>query len=359
MDNISYIPNKQMTVLWSGGTDSTLLLFEAAMKAKEYSKDVYALVIKSDNIDEEKEKLEKQSRQLILEEFKKRGLNNIKVVQAKIDVWANKWARHTHAQDFMWTITTHMAIEDSIVYYAYIKDDDYDIEGLHRSMTLFNAMSTHCATMNELQFPYQHRTKKYIIENLIKYGLYDKVWFCQNPIDGKCCNGCTSCILHNDTLIKMGLKDSDEKLSDYFHKIRVPFEANENTLEFMKNKSISNIKKNTKLNKFKSMVTYYTLKATVNYYISSLNMSDKTELKALYDAMNITTDGVTRKFITEELNKRLDEIKDIIKTKYIYKSVRKYKDIEDLIKGAILMDDYEQVNFLSETLVYILSNGDK
>ena len=73
--NLSQVADtNQHVVVWSGGCDSTLLLKMVASKFGTEQKPVIAVSMKINYIDENKEKMEDESRKKILEELRKRGL---------------------------------------------------------------------------------------------------------------------------------------------------------------------------------------------------------------------------------------------------------------------------------------------
>lgn len=212
-----YSSGRGIAVLFSGGADSTLLLFEVAKAAKSIGQKVTALSISTNNINRNQQRLEKTARAKILDSLKQKGYDNIEILEGKMNFDADGPVRYCgRAQDYMWMFAANFYLKKSDIFVGYIGDDNHEIESQFKTISLFNAASAHGESGNILRMPYQTKSKYDIIRKLIDYDLYKLTWFCEFPtgIDAPC-GACTTCKNHEITLKSLGLIESIS-IQEYF-----------------------------------------------------------------------------------------------------------------------------------------------
>lgn len=199
-------------LMWSGGTDSTLLLYELL---DTYGADhVIAISYIYPWLLSDKASSEKIAREAI---------------KAKLNTLGPKFANFSHTeitvsqeqktgsflqaiqggglpQAVAWLLSVPLfAEENSYIYDGGIRCDDLTLrlEDYHRLFTGVAGVMRKGLTLRE---PHLHYTKANVLERLIEYDLYDIAWYCEQP-DGvmKPCRKCTPCITHIAALIELYL----------------------------------------------------------------------------------------------------------------------------------------------------------
>lgn len=174
-------------VLWSGGMDSTLLLYN---RANEYENDtINALTILTEAGSTKQRSQEKKARRKLLKVLPK----NIKHHEVKVD----STIRHQTWQMPIWLsyLIPHVGSDD-IVSIGYLASDGYTFWGLREK--LLTAFNSHMKLMGNnkavLEFPYESFTKGWVIKELRKAKLLSKCWYCGEPKKGKPCGKCMKCM---------------------------------------------------------------------------------------------------------------------------------------------------------------------
>lgn len=172
---------------WSGGYDSTLLLYETAKKNP--TQQINALTILNVFNTKEQSRAELKARNQLKKKFK---LNNIKY--HIIDI------RYTNTNDTFqmtrWLSTIIPVLSDGdTLSLSYLSSDGADFfmlkpefeKAFHACMKLREISCT-------LEFPLMYKTKGYVIKELKKAKLLPYVWACGQPNKGKPCGICMKCI---------------------------------------------------------------------------------------------------------------------------------------------------------------------
>lgn len=190
-------------VMWSGGTDSTLLLYELIMAYG--AENVFAISYDYPWLLENKKLSEKSHRDLFkskLECMKYMNGNKINHTEIKIS-HSTITGKHLYAspgglpQAVGWLLSIPIYIpNDSYIYLGSIKDDDLTLHmGDYHKM--FESMSNVLFRNIILREPYLYFDKYQILDKLFQYGLYDTTWACEMPQEINIpCGKCQPCIHH-------------------------------------------------------------------------------------------------------------------------------------------------------------------
>ena len=219
-----------ITVMFSGGCDSTLVLYKTLMsiQKKEISNTVVnALTIINNQVPAQKEQLE--ARIKIIEEFKKRELffNHINVHINADGHGIQPGEPYGMVQPSIWLTQAPLYISNNeILRMGYHEGDSfwthrhYAEEGFKN---ICKVMEKNCI----IEYPLKLKRKPEIIMELKKRGLYELCWYCEHPtIDSKPCGECFPCQTHrtalwqnetfkSDAPIICNSDDSDVKIEDY------------------------------------------------------------------------------------------------------------------------------------------------
>lgn len=197
-------------VCWSGGADSTCLLYE--LLDAYGSSNVVAISMKYPWLLTDKWESEKMHREAIKAKLKLLGpkFTGFKHTEFIIeeDRVTGSLLQAVHErggspQLVGWMLNAvNYAENDSYVYTGAIRDDDISIinngEGY---CMMFEGAAKVVNKRITLREPYMRLPKTTILEKLFKYNLYDVVWFCELPRDiNRVCHKCNPCILHKNSL---------------------------------------------------------------------------------------------------------------------------------------------------------------
>lgn len=205
-------------VMWSGGCDSTLLLYEVL---ETYGpENVVAVSYNYPWLLNNKSKSEEIHRELF--KSKLRTMNKtyattpINQLEFKIDMKAisGEFPGLYYAglpQAVAWLLSIPIcARDDSYIYTGAIKSDDLTLQ-LESYHDMFDGVSRTLSRKIYLREPYLYLTKANVIEKLMRYGIYDTTWFCEIPsdINGPCYN-CIPCKTHIAALTELSLGTKDD-----------------------------------------------------------------------------------------------------------------------------------------------------
>lgn len=201
-------------VLWSGGCDSTLLLFELL---QEYGSDnVVAVSYNYPWLDKIKHDSEVAYRNAFKAKMNLRGSRyaNFKHIELEIGSTSDK--------GFAWPVSGGLpqAIAWLLSIPLYMNDGDYVYEGgiKEDDLTLFtdeyqsivDNISTILGRKIKLRRPYLYYRKADIIDKLIRYDIYDCTWYCEMPRDvGTPCCHCVPCATHINALVYLTQMSND------------------------------------------------------------------------------------------------------------------------------------------------------
>lgn len=204
-------------VLWSGGCDSTLLLYELL---ETYGpENVIAISYKYPFLLENKYLTEKKYRDKFKEKMKEKGPNfsnfkhmeiNVSYGQQNIDDCVSiRSGGLIQAVSWLLSVPIFTRTNDKI-YSGIISGDDLLI-WLNSYEELFKNVSKILDRDISLRLPYIQMTKADVIRKLIQYDLYDSVWFCEIPPEvNKKCYKCKPCLNHFAALNYLQMVEDDE-----------------------------------------------------------------------------------------------------------------------------------------------------
>ncbi len=188
-----------MLVLWSGGCDSTLVLYDLARTEGTKEKPIRTLTIVHPQVLARREQA--KARIAILKKFKEDGLhvqaNHIVVHQSgglEVSAYGN-------AQSILWLSTAVLYLEDKEKLYTGHNMDDGDIwpDAVTLNVAFTNLCQVGCRESSWVT-PLIFVEKRQILQRLKDAGLLDLCWWCENPQDGKPCRNCNPCILHETAM---------------------------------------------------------------------------------------------------------------------------------------------------------------
>lgn len=179
-------------VLWSGGCDSTLALFDESRKS-EKGKPTKAISVDHYNVGAGKQQARARTR--ILAALKKRG-HYVEHVTVKISADEGtilKAQQSGIVQAALWlgTVTPYLATDEDLVT-GYIRGDD----AFHYRSQLVGAFRGLRNLQNkngELRFPLEWSEKADVIRRLREVDLFDLVWWCEDPHMFNPCGDCAPC----------------------------------------------------------------------------------------------------------------------------------------------------------------------
>lgn len=204
-------------VLWSGGYDSTLVLYE--LLNAYGAENVIAISYRYPWLDPTKYENEKNHREAIKAKLKLRGkeFSNFTHVEFDISQTAiNGDLLRAHSnmglpQAAAWLLSIPLYVENhSCVYDGTIHDDDltFQIDAYYKT---FRNVSKIINKDIYLRQPYLYLNKSEILEKIFQYDLYEECWFCEMPVDiGKICCECKPCKTHLSALTVLSLTTKDE-----------------------------------------------------------------------------------------------------------------------------------------------------
>ena len=192
-------------VLYSGGCDSTLVLYNLLKDNKRTSgcAKIHALSVVHCQVGANEQN--KTARKLFEAEMLKRELYDVVFSDIKIETdfncSANLGGEWGLTQPIIWAINAVLyAKNEDTIYFGYHSGDDFWI---HR-VAFEEAIQNMCKVCNKnikLEYPLKFMSKAEIIKELKVRGLYDLCWYCEYPTIGNTpCGNCLPCKLHRTAL---------------------------------------------------------------------------------------------------------------------------------------------------------------
>lgn len=200
-------------VFWSGGCDSTLLLYEL-IETYGFS-NVVAVSYKYPWLGS------KYNNEKIHREAFKAGMRlkygDIQIRHLEIDVSSEMvsgtnipWIPSGLPQSVAWLLSVPLYVPPkSYIYDGGIKSDDLtlNIDSYNRTI---ESVSDLLSKDLVVRHPYIMMDKWEIIEKLFKYNMYQYTWFCEMSGDEKPCNNCHPCRTHITALMYLKEFSDDE-----------------------------------------------------------------------------------------------------------------------------------------------------
>lgn len=210
----------QHVVLWSGGCDSTLLLWTLLRKAERQNmkRKIMAITASPSFLVPDKLAAEIRARERITDEINARGYM-FDEFNIKIDT-IGKAAVGSYnqglPQQLMWVSMALPYVPDnSIIHFGYIRGDDFWMYRQYVESIVEN-MGKMLGKKLYISYPLSHTKKYEVISELKKDKLYKRTWFCERPtmVDGKpiACGYCDACKTHKmHKLYLKNINDEDAK----------------------------------------------------------------------------------------------------------------------------------------------------
>lgn len=199
-------PHPKVLVCWSGGCDSTLLLYHVAKQYGTAGSPVRAFALDSDSHLTAGRK-EAQARKRILRELRKRGLN-IELTEMSLTATAGSGlSDHGLPQAVMWLLASQALTDQETLAMGYVKGDDW-LANIEHFQTVFNKLQTIAGRTGTLWLPLMFTEKRGVLHQLREMDLLELTWWCGAP-DGRKktqapCGKCASCETHATALWKLG-----------------------------------------------------------------------------------------------------------------------------------------------------------
>ena len=193
-------------VIYSGGCDSTLMLYEIAKEYGTKEKPVIALSYNHHAPCPVKAIIEKKTRESFRKYCKKNKIYiNFTEVSVGIKAVSKRYFSISHhpgiVQPYLWLGALGVAMLGwRNFYFGYIKHDDF---WMFKSefVEAFKALQKVIMTENKVFFPLMDIHKENIIRKLKEYEIYDLTWHCETPTkEHEACGTCTPCKKHKEAL---------------------------------------------------------------------------------------------------------------------------------------------------------------
>lgn len=231
--------NAKHYVLWSGGFDSSVLLYELLLAYGE--ENVVAISYKYPWLVPEKIKQEELHREAFksLLKIRNNSIANFQHVEFEITQKSinggllNPYSHLGLPQSIAWLLMAPIYVEeDAYLYDGGIKNDDLTLI-THEYQSLIDSINKIINKNIHVRQPYLLLTKDQIIEKaLLQYGIYDTSWYCETPnANGTPCGHCVCCKTHISSLIHLYIDSSG------FTRVKAKEKLNEiiNSNEYYKN----------------------------------------------------------------------------------------------------------------------------
>lgn len=224
-----------MLVLYSGGCDSSLVLFDIVQATLQKTVDngieqycmcggfikydpnerINVISINHEQVPAKEES--KRARQKLIEILSKRFPEK-RILAGEVDICnVGCQAQHNNGiiQPALWLLHAAQYLEaKEDLYVGYIRTDDI-WHHKHDLIAAFDALQRMANRTGKLVFPLEWYTKQDVIKNLKLAKIYQYTWYCESPRDGKKCNGvhkCHSCDEHDAALDRINKRDALDKI---------------------------------------------------------------------------------------------------------------------------------------------------
>lgn len=189
-------------VMFSGGCDSSLLLYEEAMKISRkevcYST-VVAVSVCHDQI--RHSSVQRESRVRFLDEMRRRELDrHIQCVEVDITQRGGSVTVSGLVQPSIWfsLAPLYAGAEDTVLLGYH--DGDQFWQYRHEAEAALHGLSALLNKKLVASYPLRLTSKADIIKTLKDRGLYDLCWYCENPVGWSVCGTCDPCKTHRTAL---------------------------------------------------------------------------------------------------------------------------------------------------------------
>lgn len=196
-------------VLWSGGCDSTLVLYDLAVKEGTRDRPVRALTVKHSMVNAWREQA--AARKRILARFEQLGLH-VACSQVDLTFRGRHWPTSPMGQATAWVAIAALMVEDKErLYTGHHEGDSMWLSWSNLSYAFQQLCSAGGKNDVRWETPLFDVRKRGVIERLRKAKLHRLCWWCEHPRGGKPCGGCAPCRAHELALHEMRRWPDEEK----------------------------------------------------------------------------------------------------------------------------------------------------
>lgn len=211
---------KQINIMWSGGCDSTLLLYWIIERLKAINDDrvVNAWTFTHQQLNENKLVWERQKRNRFMIWAEDQGFKN-KILNREVFLPKEviSIGENSCCQAAIWTSNVIPIIEkDSILFSGYHRGDDFFSYTIFKSwMNLFISLNALYGKSIKFYTPLNGYSKIDIIRFIKAIpGLYENTWWCESVWDnGKQCGTCLPCKTHESALLYYEKHNCSDKMT--------------------------------------------------------------------------------------------------------------------------------------------------
>ena len=215
--------NRMHFVNWSGGTDSTLCLYELL---KYYGPEhVTAITYKFPWLDKTKFKHENECRENFKKKMDHDGLGGFRhtTFVCEQQGYLLNGVQGGNPQSTSWLLTIPLYMYNGDYFYdTSIREDDILLknESIHKTIKHVSKLLDRKIIFRQ---PYAYYHKYQILQKLFEYDIYHYTWYCELPCPDNCFN-CQPCRLHMSSLDYLSFYAADDiakKAQDEIERLKV------------------------------------------------------------------------------------------------------------------------------------------
>lgn len=209
--------NTKHYIFWSGGNDSTLLLYELLNRFPQ--ENIIAISYQFPWLTEHKMESENNFREKFKNLMYTKGFTKWRHTTFRTDITNSKLTGVDSVipkalyQPIAWLLAAPILIEsNSIVYLGTNKNDDLTLY-MNDLENLFKLIANIMKKNMILSQPYQYLSKTDIIKKILEYDLYDYTWHCELPVKMNIpCYKCKPCKDYISAIIDITCDKSDKDI---------------------------------------------------------------------------------------------------------------------------------------------------
>lgn len=199
--------SERKLIVWSGGCDSTLVLFEELVRSRARGYRADQAVVRTvsfvvDRIGAQQE--QETARRRIVAKLRSDGHV---FREETIRVTFGESVRFRAQPQTLMSLACSILESDEDLVFGWIRSDDafHSMQSLRRAFdALRDAEPSYSSSTSRLLTPLEWMTKGTVIERLRRANLYELTWWCEEPsVPGVACNHCVPCEAHATALWKI------------------------------------------------------------------------------------------------------------------------------------------------------------